>query len=444
MGKWQGFVSVLAVMSAFGGGVQEAHAIPRDRILLESEPGPHDRAEDLVDTMRWTTLAGIEKAKATSAELEEQPWSDTYWPLSSGVIAQRYADPDFPASADWRVNAEYLRQSLGEPPSDRMSPAEKYDLLVGDRAFPLSKKMISQGQEYYERFGHVERWMGICHGWAPASYMMDRPLHSVTVKNREGTDIVFLPADIRALASLLWANASAPTRFIGGRCGTRDPESDSTGRPRDEECVDTNPATFHLAVVNQIAASRRSFVMDASYDYEVWNQPVVGYSYEVYNVLTQATAENVAAAKVALKDYPNDPRARFRSPRAKYVVGVRMRVDYMSENFPRAEALAGLRDDRRNTMRYFYDLELDERGVVVGGEWESRNHPDFLWTPTRDAIPLTPGDMALDSAGDRAGWKEAGFPEKWSRAARDSSDEGMPLARVVYELVARSREPQGG
>ena len=55
-----------------------------------------------------------------------------------------------------------------------LSPSEKYDLLVGDKNFTLTKAMWNEGLGYYNRNGSVERWMGICHGWAIAAYMYPR------------------------------------------------------------------------------------------------------------------------------------------------------------------------------------------------------------------------------------------------------------------------------
>jgi len=49
----------------------------------------------------------------------------------------------------------------------------------------------------------VETWMGICHGWAPASYMLARPRRTLSLKSPDGVLIRFFPSDVKALASLL-------------------------------------------------------------------------------------------------------------------------------------------------------------------------------------------------------------------------------------------------
>src|SRR3989344_1859020 len=179
--------------------------------------------------------------------------------------------------------------------------------------------------------------MGICHGWAIASYMMDRPSKAVKVLAADGeTEITFYPADVKALASLLWATNAGETKFIGGRCDVKKPKKNKIGRVTDEGCFDTNPGSWHLAVVNQVGVSKRSLVMDATFDYEVWNHPVVSYNYSYFNPKTKQPVETMEEATVALEDFPKDKFADLRDRKTAYVVGVSMDVDYTVETEPTA------------------------------------------------------------------------------------------------------------
>src|SRR5262249_19903522 len=142
-----------------------------------------------------------------------------------------------------------------------------------------------RGEIFYKSLGKVEEWMGICDGWAAASYMLDRPTNAVKTVAVDGTSLTFYPSDIKALASQLWAHP-APSRgyrSAGGRCYKKNPATDEYGRIVDQDCFDTNPGTLHLAVVNQIGVKERSFVFDATYDYEVWNQPMYAYFARYFN-----------------------------------------------------------------------------------------------------------------------------------------------------------------
>ncbi|MCI5191078.1 MAG: hypothetical protein D3905_15085, partial [Candidatus Electrothrix sp. AS4_5] len=200
----------------------------------------NDQADGFTDTFPYSGLQGMEDNGLMRARLPEQPWSDDYWAIYLGMLGKRYADYRFPQSQNWKVNYDYIQnnpamQILASGDSDainRLSPSEKYDILVGDQKMTLTKRMWEEGRRFYSRNGKVEPWMGLCHGWAPAAYMLPRPSNSTTVLAADGkTYITFYPSDIKALATLLWAKIRTPSRFIGGRCSDKSPAVDpQTGR----------------------------------------------------------------------------------------------------------------------------------------------------------------------------------------------------------------------
>ncbi len=405
-----------------------------------------DRAERLVDRLEHRTLAGMRDADLSASTLEESPWSDDYWAIYLGVLGKRYADPRFPKADDWHENYDYIQRhpardivARGDAAAiDMLSPSEKYDILVGDTAMGLTQRMWAEGKYYYDRDGEVEPWMGICHGWAPASYCLPRPRRAVEVLAADGrTRLRFYPSDIKGLATLLWANAGTVSRFVGGRCNDKDPAVDASGRLTSERCFDTNPGTFHLSVVNQIGVSRRSTVMDATFDYEVWNHPIYGYRYALFNPQTRRYAPDLATATVSRADYTRDHFAARRAGPAAGFVGVMMQVTYVVETSP-THALEDLpASDRLRTARYLYDLELDADEQIIGGEWYTNKHPDFLWTPPPNTRPRTPADALLTGS-----WAPEGpIPEAWRRPAWRASDSASPsaLAAIVEGLIERSR-----
>jgi hypothetical protein len=402
----------------------------------------NDRAENLVDEFHYASLSAMDRSAMMSAELPVSPWSDDYWALYLGVLGRRYADPGFPASPDWKENFDYI---IAHQPGaildsgdagaiDRLSPAEKYDLLVGDDTFTLTRLMWNEGRVYYDRSGKVESWMGICHGWAPAAYMLTRPTSAAEVIAAQGTALTFYPSDIKALASLLWANVRTQTRFIGGRCDDKDPARDpQTGRVVSTECFDTNPASWHLAVVNQIGASQRSTVMDATFDYEVWNQPVLSYDYRYFNPQQMRYARSLDDAQVSMAQFTNDPFKDYRSSAAASVVGIAMDLSYIVETRPTHDTSDGPAKDGINRVRYFYDIELDAMGGMIGGEWYSNKHPDFLWTPPEGEKATTQADAQAVGL-----WRRnESLPVAWQRAGQQAAAiNKAPLASIVERLIA--------
>jgi len=424
------------VHASDGGGVVTVADLARGKAPIKA----HDRAEDVVDVLRYDRPAEMDAQNLAAAALTETPWSDNYWPVYLGVLGNRYADTAFPGSDTWKENHDYV---VARPASaivatgaaaalDALAPAEKYDLLVGDRAGTLTAAMWAQGQGILDAHGKVETWMGICHGWSPASYMLGRPRRAVAVVSPDGAvGFRFFPSDIKALASLLWASSAPAVRFIGTRCDDKDPARDENGRTLSDACFDTNPGTWHLAVVNQIGVARRAFVMDATYDYQVWNQPICGYEYHYFNPQQMTFAPTLAEALVPRADFTRDRFTRHRSAGYAAVAGVAMRVRYVAETRPSHAETDDPGRDRLVLVDYFYDLELDRDGRIVGGEWYVNRHPDFLFSPARGERAVSPADAFATGA-----WGAGrGVPASWQGAAVRASAVGMPLARVVERLI---------
>lgn len=401
---------------------------------LWEAPHQGDLAANLVDNRlsMETNIRKMEDKNLTKGRLQERPWSDSYWPIANGSLAHRYVDSedDF---GTWKEHFDYF---LAHPTSELieqnklhlLSPAEKYDLLIGDTESTLTKSQWFEGKAYWDERGEVESWMGLCHGWAAASFLMPRPTKTVNLKDASGRyEIPFYVSDVKALGTLLFAKGQVPTRFVGGRCNDKEPRTDAANRPVDTDCRDTNAATWHMSVVNQIGISKRSFVMDATYDYQVWNQPVVAYSYEYFNPETKKP-EAFSKAVVKLSNLSNDPYKKFRAREAKQVVGIAMTVTYMIETTPSVDEQ---QEDFERSVRYLYDLELDENMKIVGGEWYNNAHPDFLWVPEKNSAPMSWFDRGMRGEWDP---RFGNVNPEWLAYLKRSSQEGMPAYKIVSKL----------
>ena len=391
-----------------------------------------------------TKLSEVEPRNLMSRELSVQPWSDDYWAIANGVLAHRYAHESGEKEHLWD---QALQKFKATPTSElieqnliyKLSPAEKYDLLVGDKNFTLTKAMFEEGRKYFDRSGEVEPWMGICHGWAAAAYMLPRPKKVVWVKSADGQyDIPFYPSDIKSLGSLIYAKNDYPSTFIGGRCNVKDPAKDENGRVIDQKCFDTNPGTWHFAVINQVGVNDRSLVMDATFDYEVWNQPIISYNIRYFNPESMSYVYGLSQATVTKYNFKRDKFKKYRDPRAQYFVGVEMEVKYIVETSPSHNQMDGPRYDGIKSVTYLYDLELDAQRNVIGGEWYNNNHPDFLWNPTKGGSITTSTDKFLASQGIFQWNVSKVVDPKLSSYVSYESRRGSPLALIVKELFRAS------
>lgn len=402
---------------------------------ISSAPEGRDLADRLVEGGAVVrNLQELESRGLTRVNLATTPWPDSYWPFFRGVISNRYAEPGYPKSTNWATNYQYIRMrpastviASGDSSAiNALSPAEKYDYAVGDWNFTLTNHGWLQGSRQMEKYGMVAKWMGICHGWAAAAHMLvPYPSSPVTVIAASGRPVTFYPQDIKALQSMLWANASPTTRFVGNRCNVPRPSKSRNGRILDQKCFDSNPGTWHMIATNQMGLHQRSFVMDATYDLEVWNFAVASYQYRYFNPETWKEGATLRSSVIPIERFRVDKFREFRSPEARYVVGIVMDMDFVN-------AIAPTRNSNvktpLKTIRYIYDLELDAAMNIVGGEWYSNAHPDFVWTFDREAQAVTSADSALLSQGwlsDRA------VPADWTAAARRASLRGSPLYSFV-------------
>lgn len=419
---------------------------------------PNDRVENLAAT--WIAPEAVSRdldRLPPSGEVTRSFWSGDYWKMQWGLTSYRYAENKtfssyrtavgaYAQPDEWSVAKTLGIEALGKEIL-KWSPAEKYDLTVGDEAFTLTVQRKREGEQHVGPNDDVESWFGLCHGWAPAAIFVPRPKQSVTAKGPGGASVEWYADDVKAMATLAWANGWYRARSIGGRCNARKVKRYPNGRVAQPECFDNNPATLHAALGNLIGREGIPFVMDASWDYEVWNQPILAYRFQYFNPLAPAERKDDWRKAVVPYDDAFKARDRFQKPltrgrrigtdryddaRVKAVVGVTATVVYLGETAPR-HTPAG-RPNTTIRATYTYDLELEEEGgrlVAAGGEWHENAHPDFLWLPEQGSVPAGPGDGAAIEVD-----LSHPAPATTTKVARAASDEGYPLCRVVEKLVA--------
>jgi hypothetical protein len=425
-------------------------AIKHRKELDESGRAPilsNDLAARIVDGALITRIDDMDAYLA--GQVETAPWSSDYWAIYKGVAAARYANPYFPRSTNWKENIDFILSTQAEVIAsnmDDLSPSEKYDLIVGDKNFSLTKTMLNTGRQYADSSGNVEIWMGICHGWAAAAFAVARPSQRIEVPTPSGHTIRLYPDDLKALISLLWANGEFSQKFISGRCNIKNPKTDpKTGRVLPQECFDTNPGTWHEVVVNQVGVQQSSLVLDATFDYEVWNQPIHSYEYVYFNPKTKQTTKRWQDAIVERTSF-NDPFDQWRDKKhGKYLIGVAMKLVYVAETKPTHEHVTdNPSNDRLLGVNYLYDLELDSARRILGGEWYHKAHPDFLWAPTKNINPSTGKPQYARALSGfeqhlRGSWNgQTTIPKTWTPVAIAAAQNGTPLANVIEALTAQA------
>lgn len=390
-------------------------------------PDAENPAALLEGTREVTSLVEIARLGLNEGKTGIDLWSGSYWPHYQGSLGVRYRDPNFMTliekNEQWEKHKE-LRDKLplytygGK--ENLLSPAEKYDLLVGDSEMSLTKYSWEIGEKNAVG-GKVKTWRGVCDGWSSAAQKMPRPVKSVTLNAPNGTPITFFPEDIKALGSLMYARSQGAPIFLGKRCRNQ-VLGLFTGA-----CAETNPGTFHRALINRVGKMKKTFVADVSPGGEVWNYPVESYKVTYYNVFDDTESKNFMDVMETFDKKKKFAKESGRHKKTYSIVGVKLEVNYRDMRPANLLETDSALHDKVLTKTYIYDLELDYAHNILGGESFSKNLPDFIWAPNDRTYPLS------DAEEMNPGLSLAAL----SKAA---AKQGQPLSKVVERLFELSKE----
>lgn len=281
----------------------------------------------------------------TAGSLKKLPWSDTLWKEIRGGIANR-----------WNGGGDGLKyepiplenvKKLSKEEISRLSPAEKYAILVGDEQYDLVD---------YERWRSDPNrpgWDHLCNGWAATALNYLEP-RAVTLKSEAGIDVPFGSSDIKALLNFNQASCYAPMVSVGERCD--EDFASPSAKKTDPKCRDVNPGSFHIILSNYIGIQNLGFVADLDVDAAVNNRPV--YAYESKIVSTQ--------------EHPSEGA----SPGTEHEVILETTIHVTGKSAP---AWNATEHQEAEVRVYRYRLEINHAGEILGGEWLQLEHPDFLW-----------------------------------------------------------------
>jgi len=305
------FAAMSLLLFACGGAVDDSNgeeATP-DGVVKKNDPGGKgDRWDYLNDPERFQTelTYGYSELKSESeGDTENEVWPATYWPLYKDGINQRWQGEDTLSPAekydrafnDWTPEggfSEFMGLQPFNPDTcewddayyESLGPAAREMAKDGNWKAHNGRDDDGDGVGDSEECGYgedadydgVETWFGLCHAWAPASILENEPKTPVTVEGSDGEDVTFAVSDLKAL--IIDQYDRSESYMIGGRCNSSDVERDDNGRIPDDKCRDVNAGTFHVIMTNFLGLQGRPIIEDRVYDYEVWNQPIVGYTIE--------------------------------------------------------------------------------------------------------------------------------------------------------------------
>ncbi|MFW7381953.1 MAG: hypothetical protein ACOH5I_24310 [Oligoflexus sp.] len=290
------------------------------------------------------------EALPTSGTVQQMPWADTYWPNYKRGLAWRWQAGDEVAQMPSKDDV----QAFDSEQINRLSPAEKYDLYLGQYDYPLTSSELSRTD------ADQDSWWGLCHGYAPASILFAEP-EPISVANPDGIEINFTSSDIKALLTYAqqYQRKSDSTLFMATRCNE---DLEDTFEPYSRACRGVNPGSLHIALSEMLGNRQEAVVVDIEQGQEVWNFPAISYQSEI---LEESSQIYDSAAEGTVK-----------------IIAVNTTVVFVQPINPHTEAIGAVDVGQFITKDYQYTVELDKEGRIIGGDWKSDDSPDFLWLQT--------------------------------------------------------------
>lgn len=309
---------------------------PIKRIPTETSSMSMLDAKDLKAFERLPLLGNIENGKKF--------WSGNHWPLNQGSINLRWNSRE--AGFDNLTPSKDQAMLMSELELMELSPAEKFDLLLGRYDFPLVKEV--QGRINTDALP----WEGIGNGWALASVHHKEPVPK-TLINPDGISVPFGSADIKALISYYYAyHFKAQLKQLGSRC-----------EQRGQGCGDDlNAGEFHTLLTNRLGLRQEALVIDIDPTSEVWNHPVVAFE------------SKLQEERAPTDDDPLE---------TKRVVKMMTTVHYVANTERSWWPVLGRWQQMVANRLYQYELFIDQEGNIIGGAWQGVDRPDFVWLMPR-------------------------------------------------------------
>lgn len=305
-----------------------------------------DKLENYLDPMK-----GSQEFRLNA---ERAPWAGNYFPMMDGGIANRWQKP-VDAKTQMSAPAEldhYLKMTKTD--LAKLSPAEKYDLLLGNYDLPVTKFELQNRGPLRQM--KVQDWEGFCNGVRCAGINLREPKNAVVVTNRDGLRLTFEPADLKALAG-------ASYFYVENYAQAGSPSGDKRAEAQ------PNPAVFDAILRYFLADKQKAFVIDSHLGSEIWNESVVGFR------RTVSEPKNLSA----------EEKRAYRWAVSKVEINGELEtlgeLGIQDSNNGKTQARVA-KGEILSTVPIRYTLYLDEDGRAYDGEWQNfrgNRGVDFVW-----------------------------------------------------------------
>lgn len=270
----------------------------------------------------------------TKGESSRKYWSNSLWTKERSLINWRWNSPES-ESSDYASPYQIEVFLMSQEELALLSPAEKFDLLMGRYDFPLKD----------EAYAQIETEFNSPYTNALSAIFHDEP-NEKTLVNQDGISIPFGSSDIKALLAYHYGvNGRKSDDSIGKKCS-------------EESCEgDLDAGTFHVTIANKLGISREAFFIDIDPKDKIEGRLAVGFTSAVTDEFRPKDKEPEGTVKV---------------------LKVLAQVTFLDTAPSPSWEPSGVFHQTR-AMSYYLYLNLQKE--VIGGKWLSSDRPDSLWIP---------------------------------------------------------------
>jgi hypothetical protein len=461
-------VTSLSFVGCADSGEEAGECLPGDKDCAEPASGGKTDAWDSENDPRYFAsnlnykLAELpKKGKLTTPVWKDKypeavgkaavAWADTYWPTGEGSHNHRWLGSSVKSPVE-KYDAAFnnVPGCATQPPmygADSKAKWDAYRTCAGP-ATKWQSDVFQGGGKMHDGIDNdgdgktdvhgtdgvdgIQGWWGTCHAWSPAALMSPEPQHAVTLNG-----VTFEVGDIKALTQNIYDRTSAV--MLGGRCNNKEINHTVEGSANDE-CEDVNPGAFHVILTNFLGLRQAPLVEDRTANYEVWNQPVVGYEVTKQAKISNTAANTCVGASGSTWKY---------NTAAKELYEVRATVTYITETSA-GRTPVGF-ENSTSQDDYHYILELNAEGKILGGRYctdSSNSHVDFLWSPTGTNSSSNPNvdvnkvkqliklSVASQTPGGGGTGTTKDFPVSPAKAIPDNAPAGVTVEIPVTGVTA--------
>lgn len=345
-------------------------------------------------------------ALPTSGEMTKEGkrgWADSYWPRTRGGIADRWQIPGYQYREDKPPTQSQVLFQMSQAQIDRLSPAEKFDIIRGRWDFPIATEIRKKYKD------NEKDWRGLCNGWTHASLNYPEPKPIIYKDPASGLNVPLGSADIKGLLAHFHAAVDkSNAKFIGRSCRTLS----RVLLNFNGACSDVHPAAFHIMMANELGMKKQGFAADRDPSIQVWNQPFVKFESRIDAIKTNDLSKD--ATEGTKKEITITSTLTYVNELYDSDVPTEETSEHVAPSY-----FPVLASQKYKTIEYQYVLELNKNNRIIGGEWISGMRPDLIW---KQNFKL-PG-IIIDDEGKKDDWS------KLAEIVKLATD-GLPIGPAI-------------